>query len=484
MNTIQALWYAVVATSCVFAMGDWRRAIYLGILIDAIRDPVRKLCVGKPVAVTLSGALVWLAIIVAVVFSQREQLRQMFDRYPKLRTAFHLLIMALIPAAGVAIASYHRGWIMAGIGGASYLIPCGGILVGYAMLREEADAARFMLWYIIVNCVMLISVPLEYMNVDVPALGGIDFHWIRHRTGYIVNLLCGWYRSPDIMGLHAAHVMMFSLVLAIRPLSKAKAAWIVPVLWGLACVLLSGRRKMIAIPLVFLAVFLLLGTKMRVSRINRMTGLVLCVGLIGAVLTLLAGSPEQSLEYTQYASTLFTEGFGRSSQIIVGSTLGSLQNAGIVGGGLGAATQGNYYAGVHTARQFGWQEDGISRLVTEFGVFGVVLLCGSLYLLLRALANALSSVPTDRIEIDMQLCLVGVIAGDAASFVISHQQFSGDPINAVIVTLMIGMVLKMPSISKRGVTIAERRMAPALAAISKPVSVGQFNTTPSGPSGH
>ena len=44
----------------------------------------------------------------------------------------------------------------------------------------------------------------------------------------------------------------------------------------------------------------------------------------------------------------------------------------------------------------------------------------------------------------LQLGLVSVVVGDAASFAISHQQFSGDPVSALLVTLQIGMVLGLP----------------------------------------
>ena len=39
--------------------------------------------------------------------------------------------------------------------------------------------------------------------------------------------------------------------------------------------------------------------------------------------------------------------------------------------------------------------------------------------------------------------LLAVVVGDAASYTISHQQFSGDPVSALLVTLMIGMILRL-----------------------------------------
>lgn len=445
MSSIELVWYLIIAGSCLFAIADWRSAIYVGILIDVLRDPVRKLTPGQPVTITLSGVVVWLIIVLMVVLTRRDQLRLMYRNYPKLRTAVSLLMLALIPAALISVVSYPRGWVMAAIGGASYIVPAFGVLTGFALLRREENAVRIMQCYVLVNCIMLVSVPFEYNKMAIPALGGIDFDWIRHRTGYIVQLMCGWYRSPDVMGLHAAHVMMFSLLLAIRPRGQGKALWIAPVLWAAFCVLLSGRRKMIGIPLVFVATFLILGMIYRVTKVRRMTGIILAAALVAGALMLVVWSPAETSEHTDYAATLFSEGLQRSSGIIIGSTMGTLMSVGVIGAGLGTATQGRYHAGIQLGGVLkGWQEDGVSRLFMEFGIPGVLLLVCCLVLLLGALFKAMRSIPRGRNEILMQLGLVAIVAGDAASFAISHQQFSGDPVNALFVTLMIGMILRMP----------------------------------------
>ncbi|GAB5442262.1 MAG: hypothetical protein Fues2KO_26110 [Fuerstiella sp.] len=455
MTALELIWYCIAIAGCVFALADWRKAIYVGIVIDALRDPVRKLIPEQPILITLSGVGIWLVIVVMVLVSRRDQLKILYANYPKLRSAVHLMLIALVPAAAISTISYGRGWLMALIGGASYVIPMMGVLTGFAALRTERDIARIMYAYVVVNVVMLIGVPLEYLEVPIAGLGGIEYDWIRYHDDQVVDLMCGWYRSPDIMGLHAAHVIMFSLILAIRPKGEGKGLWLMPVLWAAFCLLVSGRRKMVGIPMVFVAVFLILGLTYRVAKISRLTGVVVISMLIGGAAAIFFWSPDESAEYTDFATSLFTEGWERSNEVIVGSTLGTLQQAGIIGGGLGTATQGRHYAGVQTERHLrGWQEDGVSRLFLEFGVPGVCLLVISVFLLLSAFLKSLRSLPRSSNEILMQLGLVSVIAGDAASFAISHQQFSGDPVSALLVTLMVGMVLKFPGLLQRSAPVA------------------------------
>src|SRR5690606_20859328 len=139
-----------------------------------------------------------------------------------LKSMLACLMMAIIPAALLSLILYPGGYLLAAIGGLSYMAPLAGLAFGYLLPRSERDIYRLMQFYTIINSVMLIGVPLEYMDFDLPALGGINMDWIRYRDGYIVDLMTGFYRSPDIMGLHAAHVIMFSLSLAIRTKSPER----------------------------------------------------------------------------------------------------------------------------------------------------------------------------------------------------------------------------------------------------------------------
>jgi hypothetical protein len=420
-----------------------RQGAILGIVFDAARDPVRKLAPDEPVIITVSVVLLWLIVLAQAIISRRGQVRSFYRAYPSMKTLLRLLLLALIPAGMMSTISYPRGWLMAVIGAASYLIPLAGILAGYILYANDRSICRFLRVYIIVNSLMLISVPLEYGGFDVPALGGIDAIWLRYRTGYIVNLMCGWYRSPDIMGLHAAHVVMFSLLLATRKGERATPVWIFTVLWAMFALLLSGRRKMIGVPLIFIAAFLTVAMIYRATRVSRLLGVLVASLTVGGAAVLLFLSPDGTAEYTEYAMTLFTEGGQRTNQLIMDSTIRTLIQTGVIGAGLGTATQGRYYTGTQSSRATrGWQEDGISRLFLEFGVAGVVLLVCCLILLLGNIRKSLRNAPQGSAQQLTMIGLLAVVVGDAASYTISPQQFSGDPVSALLVTLMIGMILR------------------------------------------
>jgi hypothetical protein len=444
---IEGVWYVLVAVCCVIALSNWRVGIYLGVLLDCLRDPARKLADDQTVLITLTGVAVWGAVILRAYQEQQGELRMIFSRYPRLRTMRSCLVLAMIPAAALSVLLYPGGWLLAAIGAASYAGPFIGIGLGYLVPRSEKDVYRLFRFYTVLNSVMLVGVPVEYLKYDLPGLGGIDIVWIRYQADYIVELISGFYRSPDIMGLHAAHVVMFSMLLALRSRTVSRFGWTGTALWAAFCLLVSGRRKMIGIPLVFIAVYLFLSMRRKVSGVHHLVQTSATVVIVGAALGFLVWSPDQSAEYTGHATTLFTEGATRANEVIVGSSIGTLQQAGILGAGLGTATQGRYYAKVDSGRSLrGWQEDGVSRLLLEFGVPGFLMLLWAGYMLLVSLRAAFQMTPRQSSEQLLQVGLLSVVAGNAASYAISHQQFSGDPFSGLFATMVAGMVLGAPRI--------------------------------------
>ncbi|HWA24399.1 MAG TPA: hypothetical protein VG734_01905, partial [Lacunisphaera sp.] len=78
---MESAYYAFIVIACLIAVHNWRWGIHAGIVIDFLRDPVRKLCDNEPVAITVAGVAVWgVAILMALLSEQAEMLR-IFRRY-------------------------------------------------------------------------------------------------------------------------------------------------------------------------------------------------------------------------------------------------------------------------------------------------------------------------------------------------------------------------------------------------------------------
>ena len=453
---IELVFFGLVGMLTLVAIVNWRLGIYLAILIDVIRDPIRKISDSHSVLITVVGTLVWIGVLMGAFNSDGREIWSLLRRYRRMGTALTCLVFALVPGAALSMVLYTGGYKLVAIGLISYLGPMVGIAVGFLVPVSEKDIYRLFRFYAITNGIALVGTWLEVSGVDHAVLGGIEMDWERHRHGYVVQLIAGIYRSPDIMGLHAAHMIVFSMMLGLRARGPERLGWIAMILWGLRCVLWSGRRKMIGIPLVFLATYFGLGIWRGSREASRLATLGVLLAIGGTVGLFMLKDEIGSSEYTQYAATLFTEGGVRAKELIGDSIIVTLYQSGALGSGIGSATQGSHYVAVE--RDKAWQEDGVSRLFKELGVPGVILMAGFLILMGRTVYEALNLIPPQNPLALKQLGVLGIVAGNAASFAMSHQQYSGDPGSAILAVMMLGMVLGIPRIYFREKADFQRRL--------------------------
>ncbi|TWU27162.1 hypothetical protein Pla52o_10260 [Novipirellula galeiformis] len=434
------IYYSFVALSALIALSDFRRGIYFAIFIDLLRDIVRKTDPSESVLITVAGAAVWGAVFLGATKSYPGLVSRAFSEHPLLRKSISTFLIGLVPAAGLAVILYPGGYKMAVVGGVSFVVPLFGLAIGYALPRQSKDIYGMLAFYIFVNAVFLIGVPLEHLGYDWAGLGGMrGMNWIRYRSGYTVDLISGFYRSPDIMGLHAASVAMFCFCFYVRADGRPKAGWIAIASWAFFCLFLAGRRKMIGMPFVFVAAWFFIGKLKNLVPANRMLGFLASLALPVGVSLLMLGRGSDNDAYADFASSLITEGGIRANELISNSVLGTIHQTGVFGAGLGSATQGRYHMGGISGPR-AWQEDGISRIFMELGLFGVicVVIAGKhfYFAVKRAMGNPLGTFQTKI----LQLSLVSMVLAYGASFTISHQQFSGDPGSGVIVMILMGAV--------------------------------------------
>ncbi len=446
---IEIGFFGLVAVCTLIAISNWRVGLYLAIFVDVARDPIRKLSESHSVLLTVVGTLVWVGVLIGAMNSDGKEIWSVFRRYPRFGMALNCLLLSLIPGVILSLVMYPGGYQLVVIGLISYVGPLVGVAVGFLIPVTEKEIYRVFRFYSLINGVALIGTSLEAMGYTHPVLGGIDMEWIRQQTGLLVELRAGIYRSPDIMGLHAAHVIVFSMMLGLKSRGPVRLGWIAMVLWGCYAVMLSGRRKMIGIPLVFIAGYLGLGMYRGCRNASTLATLTV-LGAIAATVLLFViktdnpGDNYVDNEYTQYASTMFTQGGDRARDLLTESILVTVYQSGVLGSGIGSATQGSHY--VKVKRSHAWQEDGASRLFKELGVPGVILILCFVVMTLQTLFSALRLIPAQHPLALTQIGVLAIVLGNGASFMISHQQYSGDPGSAILVLMMLGMVLGIPRV--------------------------------------
>jgi hypothetical protein len=258
------------------------------------------------------------------------------------------------------------------------------------------------------------------------------------------------------MGLHAANVSMFSGLLSLQPRIRFRWFWVALAVFGGFCLMLSGRRKMIGMIVVFTVIYATL--RLRQSGATRVLPVLgAMIALVIMVFSVLANS-EGGSDYVNYAGTTLSKGGDRFNEGVIGATLWTMQESGILGTGLGTVTQGRYYADADVTMKT-WQEDGVSRVFAEMGIFGAVFCLAAVVFFLKGCYIAYKMVPAYHRVRELQIGMIAAVLATGASFVVSHQAFSGDPCALLFVSLLAGIMLSGPIQVIREMVAAEERGA-------------------------
>jgi hypothetical protein len=461
-----------VAVFSLFALTDWRLGIRLAIIIGLAQDPIRKLIPGTPAIMAVSSAPIWLAIFFGAM-GRAGGLRAFRRAHPALWHAAGVFVLALVPPTLLVLLRYGLSAApVAAIGLFGYLAPIAALVVGTAYGRSPQDVDRLLRFYCVASAVAMIGTFLEYSGrfshwpaIGTEALGGTllryDTATLKLEQGFVV-LVSGFFRSPDIMGWHAAALLIGSLsLLSARP-GLTRLPWLGVALLAAACVLISGRRKAILMPMVWVAVIVLRG--LTPGRLRQLATVGLAVGLgVGILSANLADSRVR--DYYGLASTMVVDAPSRFVEATWGSVWGTYLQTGLLGNGIGTASQGRQ----HLAVQVGptWQESGPSKLMVEIGLPGTVCALLLASRLGRALLATTRTAAKRAMRPELALSLVAMTAANAASFAVSHQTYSD--------TLVVAL-----SAAFAGMALASGRSVPAQQQIAGKPSRPGFRRTAAG----
>jgi len=463
---ITVLFIAILMLSMTVALVDWRRGWLLAILCGVLQDPARKMTAGTPVAMSLSIVLVYAVVLFAAQSELQAYARDFIRRFANLYAAGILVIVFLALAAVNGIATFGISlWKIPALSLFIYCIPVPAVLLGYTWLQREEQLEKLFRFYAVMTSVALIGTPLEYFGVGSSALGtvGIDYN-LRFIKGVEVRLLSGFYRAPDIMGWHAATLVCVGVIMALRHRSLAKSwPWMLATGWGFLNCVMSGRRKAVYMAAAFAVVFL--WRYIHRLKVAEAFAFVLVAIVLGGVANEINKNADSSVYARGTATTreeLLTRLEGGLGETVI--------QYGIMGAGLGTATQGTQHLSGGVG--FGWQEGGLGKLAIELGVPGLL----SLALTALAMMQLLFKITKHPdIPESSQLLRVGLFAmfmGDAVTFLASAQAYS-DPLLTLFSAFTLGCLFATSQLDERAraasaanaVTVPGQRPAGAVASI-------------------
>jgi hypothetical protein len=281
----------------------------------------------------------------------------------------------------------------------------------------------------------MVGGPIEYLDASPSPIIGTDAlqaRWIRYGFDAPFELVSGFYRSPDIMGWHAAALVTLGATLLLHGRGRSPVLIAAMVLAAI-CLLICGRRKMMMMPVVWVTLVALLSIR------ERRPGRVMAVGGLGLLTGVAAYYAAAELgivsEYFDYAFSAAGQTHDRVVSSAWDQLWVTLAQSGFFGSGIGVATQGGQHVGIGTVRT--WQESGPARVMVELGVPG--------FLLSFVLAAVLAKACLRRADIpspapSLSLGLIAFAVANAAAFTVSHQVY-GDMSIASLTAFLFGASL-------------------------------------------
>jgi len=459
---IPILFGAILLVAIGVALIDWRAGWFAAILCGVLQDPFRKMTPGTPAVMTMSIVAVYSVVLIAAAATLYRNRRDFAFRFPNVYSSAFIVIIFLMLAALRGIATFGVAlWKVPVLSFFIYCVPIPAVLLGYSWLTREEQLVRFFTFYSILTSIALVGTPLEYLGVHSSALGMVAMPWgfIRHLPGLQIRVLSGIYRAPDIMGWHASMLVIVAIIMAMRARVLTRAwPWIVVASWGFLNCIISGRRKAIYMVAAFaLAFFWRYFKRLTVAQLSSIV--IVSIALAGVVYVI--SRSEKSSVYTRGAKTTGAEVFDR----LEGGARESIEQHGILGAGLGAATQGvRHLTGSET--DLGWQEGGLAKLVVELGVPGVLAMVLLAWCLFRMMLRITAVGDIEGTSQVLRVGLFGIVMANIANFMASAQAYS-DPVLTLCSAFFLGCLFATATLDEK---VAAEKQATASNALPAPAT--------------
>jgi hypothetical protein len=464
-STIQrmvlALYLAFLGLACAQALRDWRRAWFSLIVCGVVQDPVRKLTPGQPVVVSFLVVGLFGLILVVARRELLAALQELSRRFSQMYTTLIVFLLVLLLAAMNGLFTYGVDkWKVPLVSLATYVTPLTAILLGYVWLQREEMMFQFLRFYALLTSIAMAGSLLEYFRVHSPLLGAVALtgDYIRYLPGIQIRMLSGFYRAPDIMALHAAILTCVGIMMALRAGMKTQLLfWYGVAGFGFLTCVLAGRRKAIYFIAVFCAAFLWrFISQIRPSQLFVVIGIAV---IVGVVLQNISANEGTSM-YAQGAVVSQIE----IAQRLEGGTIETLRQFGLMGAGLGTATQGVRHllgtdAGLGTATQgvrhllgtdanVGWQEGGLAKLAIEVGLPGILTIFALAWIVSRLWLRLTAFRDVEGSSQFLRVSLFAFVVANGVEFLASAQAYS-DAVLALLAGFLVGCLFASATLDER-----------------------------------
>ena len=426
---------------------DWRKGIFVCILVGFLQDPIRKIVPGQPVYfVVLVGIFVAATIIGAKMNRVPLKMLPLHRWYGVLRTPLRLFAVIVTIQAGVTLARFSSP-TLAGIGFLTYFAPIPALLLSYYYARNLQTIEKFLRFYVYSAIAVCTGIFLSLIGYDWALLRPVGEELYVTVPGMALYAHQGFMRSSEIAAWHAATASCFILILATMPGAKKRALAGILIAVLLTAVIITGRRKMLVEVVLFTSLYFYLLILLRRGAI-KLAFFILIIGIFLSVgTTLYSTEPsDQTREYlvkhnlnpyVERGATAFPEAGERFQKLGLSSVHWAIQNTGIWGVGAGVGSPGSQHFGGGWATGGGAIEGGLGRITAELGIFGLGLALWLGVATFRYLVKIYKSLKGSDVRlVTLTYGLISFLAANVPVYIVAAPAY-GD----LFVLLMLGWIL-------------------------------------------
>jgi hypothetical protein len=446
-----------VIAACISAARKWKIGLFIAVVIAFIQDPLRKLVPEQPMWFILFVGFVYASAMIGAVSSGVSLWpNKIVGWNTNLRSPFFLYVSVVVLQA-IHSQMLIGNPIVPALGLISYLLPFAALVFAYqfAVNLGAYEVGRFYRFYLICASVAVSTILFQVYEFDWLILGEVGVGLEIHSQGRILKGLSGILRASEIAAWHAA--IGASVAILVFSYKSVKVHRILQGIVLAAALLyigiLSGRRKLIPIFLIFLSSYYFLVNTL--NRRNRGTAIATAIVGIAAYATQAISFDEVSNDtsssdstldiYLTRGATVFDDMISRFLELGLGPIEWAYESSGFFGYGLGVGTQGTgqFLQDEQMQSAIGASEGGLGRLMVELGVPGLIISAIFGVALLRHVWSILLY-SRHSTRINRLACgLAAILIANFASFSVATQAF-GDTFVLIFLGITLGFLFATP----------------------------------------
>jgi len=426
---------------------DWRKGLFLCILVGFIQDPIRKLTPGHSVYyTTLIVPFIMATLLGLLQYRKGMRINLLFKLYPKAKLIISIFILIVIAQAMRTLIT-TQSVITMGIGLVSYIGPLTGVVLAFNYALEKGNIQGFITFYLIIGVIFMAGVLFEAMGHQSLLLGSTGGEHLYTFAPFRIILLSGLMRAAEISAWHGAMIAMLSVVVfALSPPVWKKYLWLAVAGIALLAVVFTGRRKGIYVFSIFIIVAIMLAFYSYAKSWKKYASFVILGCLFVIISIQVLTLKDQFLNFEAYSERMMSkysdETFiDRFMLTTINSFKWVILHNGVMGAGAGTGSQGaQHFGGMQTG---GAAEGGVAKVLAELGIPGLAIALWLFVIVAQYIWKIITYVLHQKMYESLAIGLSAILIAYSMDFTIAHQAF-GDPFIMLLIGLVIGFTLAIP----------------------------------------